>query len=130
MALAAYTPKSRVPKDRVMLTNVGFSRWLSKRKGVSSAALTSAMTLLIQGTKEAMAEGYGVRWIGLGTFEMRELPARNRYHRKEKRCYLSPPSVVAHFKKSDLLTHNIRKMSEARLAEMRTTPRVAPAVTK
>lgn len=130
MALAKTIYKSRVTKERITLTNLAFARWLSRRKGVSSAALSSALKLIGEGIKEGMAEGYAIRILGIGTFEMRELPARNRYHRKERKLYLSPPSVVAHFKKSEFLTANIRKISKDRLDEMATTPTVKKAVQK
>lgn len=126
MTFEKYTPKTRVPSEKIVLRNGQFSRWLSKRTGVSAAALAKALQLISAGMLEALADGYSVALNGVGVFETRELKTRLRYHRLNRTTYMSAPSTVVHFRKSENLTKKVRELAAATLDNIQTTPTVKP----
>lgn len=126
MALTKYIPVSRFPKEKIVLRNNQFARWMSKRNGVSHAALSKAIQLITSGLLEALANGYNINLAGLGRFETREMPPRVRYHRLHGERYISQPSTVVHFRKSDILTKRVRELAAANLEDMVKTPAVKP----
>jgi nucleoid DNA-binding protein len=128
MALGKDIILSRLIPEKIVLENAGFTKFVARRTGVSAAALSTAHRLLTQGLVEALAEGYAVRWWGVGTFECREMPPRKRYHRLKKHVYMSPPTTLVHFKKTETLNQKVRDMAKARLEKALTNPLAKLAV--
>ena len=127
MPFSRYEPTTRIPSERTVLRNNQFARYVSKRTGVSSQALTKAIQLLSNGIIEALGDGFEVSLIGIGTFEVRELKPRKRFHRIEKRMYISEPSMIVHFKKSEQLTKRVRQAAEGNLESMATKTTINPS---
>lgn len=110
-----YKRKSAAVPEQITIRNKQFAKFVSRRKGVSARAMSSAVRLLTEGVLEAMGEGYNVQLIGLGTWEVRLMPARMRYHRITKVTYMAEPFYMAYFKKSPTLIKTVREISKARI---------------
>jgi nucleoid DNA-binding protein len=126
MSLSKYTPTTRVLEEKVTLQNGQFSKLLAKKHGVSAAALAKALQLISAGLVEALAEGYDVSIKGIGVFQTRELKPRVRYHRLKKTRYLSNPSTIVHFRKSEQLTKRVRSLAAAQVEKLLEVPHVPP----
>lgn len=122
-----YKPVTRILPGKVTLSNIQFARWVSKRYGVSSVAMSRATRLLIEGMIDALAEGYSVQLKGLGKFEARELAPRMRFNRTQGVRYLSKPSVILHFKKSEKLNDTLRTRAKEKLDALSSNPTVVPS---
>jgi len=127
LANTVYKRKSEVAPEQITIHNNQFARFVSRRKGVSASALSTAIRLLSEGVVEAMAEGYNVQLFKLGTFEIRKMPPRMRYHRITKQTYMAEPFHMVHFKKSPTLIKQVRKISKERLAVMLDKPTLPKA---
>lgn len=113
-----YIPKGDLAPEQVLLKNKQFARFVSRRKGVSAKALSSAIRILTEGLVEALGEGYNVQLMGLGTFEVRQMRSRKRYHRITRQVYMAPPFLMMHFKKSKLLAKTVKDTARARVAAL------------
>jgi len=108
------TPSTcRLPEAQVALTQRQFCKWLAKEKHVSSDALFTAMSIISDGMVLAIARGYRLVWRGLLSIELRELPARKRYHRLEKIIYEQPPSCRVHIGNASDLNKRVREIAKA-----------------
>jgi nucleoid DNA-binding protein len=126
MSLSKYVPTTRVSSEKLVLRNSQFARWLSKRTGASHTAVAKAIQIISKGIVEALANGYDVNLYGLGVFETRELKPRLRYHRLKKTTYMSEPSTIVHFRKSEYLTKRVRQLAAAQLEAMLDNSHVTP----
>ncbi len=126
MSFTKYTPKTRVPDERVLMRNGQFAKYLSRKTGVSSAALSKALNIISSGLVDALADGYNVNINALGTFEFREMPPHRRYHHQEKRIYMAPGHTVVHFRKSENLSKRVRRKAEAKLEDTIRKPTTSP----
>lgn len=129
MALTKYVPTTRVNGEKIVLRNNQFARFLSRRTGLSQRALSRAVKLIGDGILQVLAEGYDFQWLGLGTFETRELKPRKRYHRMKGEVYVSRPSVIVHFHKSPSLNDSVRNLAIQRLDALLAEPTVKASTT-
>lgn len=91
--------------------------------GVSATVLREALRLIVDGILLAVARGYSVQIRSLCTFELREVPARKRYHRRDRTVYQAPPTCRVHIRSADQLNFIVRKRAEEELANaVRTVP--------
>lgn len=118
--------KSAPAPEQILLQNKQFARFVSRRKGVSAVALSSAIRLLSEGVVEAMAEGYDVQLRGLGTFQVRMMKSRMRWHRITRQTYMAPPFAMVHFKKSPKLCKQVKAIAKARIAALSSTTTIPP----
>lgn len=126
MPVDKYKPACDLAPEQITLKNKQFARFVSRRKGVSAAALSSAMRILTEGLVEALAEGYNIQWVGLGTFQVRQMKSRMRYHRITRQVYMAPPFTMLHFKKSKLLAKTVKDNARARIAALSQKPTLPP----
>lgn len=126
MSFTKHIPQTRIHKEKVTLRNRQLARFISRRKGVSSEAVSQALKIIGEGIVEALAEGFDFQWFGIGTFETRVLKPRVRYNRVKRERYMSNESMIVHFRKSPGLTPTVRDMSIARLNQIVDTPAVKP----
>lgn len=130
MNTTQYKPVTRIHKEKVVLANGQFARWLSRRTGASHTALSTALQLIGNGIVDALAEGYQFQWLRLGTFETRELEPRMRYNRVKKAKYMSRPSTIVHFRKAQGLNDTVRARAAKAMQDQIMNPTAKPAERK
>ena len=109
---AGNTPKTRMPKDQVVMSQAQFCKWLAKEKGISSEVLRAAMKVIGEGMLLATTRGYRVMWRGLMSIELRETKERQRYHRIRKEMYTQPPFCRVHIKAASDLNKRVRALAK------------------
>ena len=104
---------SRRPKEMVTLSMSQLCKFIAKENAVSCEALMAAMKLVADGVALAIARGYRVQWRGLLSIEIREMPARKRFHRIKKVMYDQPAFCRVHIKNADSLNNRVRELAKA-----------------
>jgi nucleoid DNA-binding protein len=113
--------------EQIKMNSKQFARFVSRRKGVSSAALHSAIGLLIEGVIEALSEGYDVHLRGLGEFQVRLYGPRIRCLKFSREKYMAPPFTAVFFRRSKKLKETVKNKANARIRALCTTTTL-PAV--
>ena len=122
--------KTRITEGAIRLGHSQFVRFVSQRCGVSQAAFREALKILKKGIKIALSEGYTVLIEELVTFEVRELPARERINPYTKKKYMHGASCRVHAKTSAVLTRDVLRLSQERIDRFQSEHPIAEAEPK
>jgi nucleoid DNA-binding protein len=117
-----YITPAGIAPEQIKMTAKQFARFVSRRKGVSSVALMSAITLITDGIIEALSEGFDVNFRGLGEFQVRLYGPRIRCLRFTREKYMAPPFTQVHFLRAKKLRETVKKVANQRIADLCQTP--------